>query len=214
MCYTFDRIRDTIRSADAATAAGDDSGGNCPAAGGLMAISSKLLSEGEHVVISTRTHWKALVFPVVVLIVTCGLAGFLLAVLPSGSTHDALMWVVIAVAAIVIVWWTLRPFIVWLTTEYTVTNRRIIHRSGIITRRGRDIPLYRINDVSYERDLLDRMLGCGTLVIAVANEEGSTILYDVPRVEQIQLKIADLMFRKTDTTDEDTPLQGPEPDRR
>ena len=179
-----------------------------------MAISPKLLSDGESVVIATRTHWKALVFPVLVLIVTCGVAGFLLAVLPSGSAHDPLMWLVLAVAAVVVVWWVLRPFLVWLTSEYTVTNRRIIHRSGIVTRRGRDIPLYRINDVSYERDLLDRLLGCGTLVIAVANEEGSTTLYDVPHVEQIQLKINDLIFGHDDTTDEDSPLQGPEPDRR
>jgi uncharacterized membrane protein YdbT with pleckstrin-like domain len=179
-----------------------------------MAISPKLLSDGEHVVISTRTHWKALVFPAVVLIVTCAVAGFLLAVLPSGSAHDPLMWAIVVVAAIVIVWWTIRPFIVWLTTEYTVTNRRIINRSGIITRKGRDIPLYRINDVSYERDLLDRMLGCGTLVIAVANEEGNSVLYDVPRVEQIQLKITNLLFSRQDSTDEDPPLRGPEPDRR
>ena len=179
-----------------------------------MAISPKLLSDGEHVVISTRTHWKALVLPVVVLIVTSGVAGFLLAVLPSGGAHDPLMWAVLIVAAIVIVGWVLRPFLVWLLSEYTVTNRRIIHRSGIITRRGRDIPLYRINDVSYERDLLDRMLGCGTLVVAVANEEGSTTFYDVPHVEQIQLKITDLLFGRHDPSDEDTPLQGPEPGRR
>jgi uncharacterized membrane protein YdbT with pleckstrin-like domain len=179
-----------------------------------MAISPKLLSDGETVVIATRTHWKALVFPALVLIVTCAAAGFLLAVLPSGGAHDPLMWVVLAVAAIVVIWWVLRPFALWLSTEYTVTNRRIINRSGIITRKGRDIPLYRINDVSYERDLLDRLLGCGTLVIAVANEEGNSVLYDVPRVEQIQLKITNLLFSKHDTTDEDPPLRGPEPDRR
>ena len=28
-----------------------------------MGISPKLLGEGEHVIISTRTHWKALVLP-------------------------------------------------------------------------------------------------------------------------------------------------------
>ena len=36
-----------------------------------MSISPKLLSPGEHVIASTRTHWKALVLPVFVLIVTC-----------------------------------------------------------------------------------------------------------------------------------------------
>ena len=176
-----------------------------------MAIPQKLLSEGEHIVISTRTHWKALVLPAIVLIVTCAAAGYLLA---AWGDKDVLMWTVIVVTAIVIVWWTLRPFVVWLSTEYTVTNRRIINRSGILTRKGRDIPLYRINDVSYERDLLDRLLGCGTLVIAVANEEGNSVLHDVPGVEQIQLKITNLLFAKQDPTDEDPPLRGPEPDRR
>ena len=176
-----------------------------------MAINPKLLSEGEHVVVETRTHWKALVFPAVVLIVTCAAAGYLLA---TWGDNDALKWAVIAVAAVVIVWWAVRPLVLWLSTEYTVTNRRIINRSGIITRKGRDIPLYRINDVSYERDILDRILGCGTLVIAVANEEGNSTLYDVPHVEQIQLKITNLLFAKQDHTDEDPPLRGPEPDRR
>jgi uncharacterized membrane protein YdbT with pleckstrin-like domain len=179
-----------------------------------MPISSKLLSEGEHVVVETRTHWKALVVPAIVLILTCAVAGFLFAVLPSGGAHDPLMWAVIIVALGLIIWWALRPLILWLSAEYTVTNRRIINRSGLITRKGRDIPLYRINDVSYERDLLDRILGCGTLVISVANEEGQSVLYDVPHVEEIQLKITNLLFARQDPTDEDPPLQGPEPDRR
>jgi uncharacterized membrane protein YdbT with pleckstrin-like domain len=168
-----------------------------------MAISPKLLGEGEHVILSTRTHWKALVLPVLVLLVTCGLTGFILAILPSGKEHDPLMWAVLVVALLIIIWWTLRPFILWITTEYTVTNRRLINRAGVFTRTGRDIPLYRINDVAYERDLLDRLLGCGTLVIAVANEDGNSTLHDVPRVEQVQLKITDLLFGNDDGADDD-----------
>jgi uncharacterized membrane protein YdbT with pleckstrin-like domain len=180
-----------------------------------MAISPKLLGEGEYVILSTRTHWKALVFPTIVLIATCAVAGFVYGTLPSGDTHDPLAWAVLIVAALVIVWFSVKPFLLWLTSEYTVTNRRLINRHGLITRVGRDIPLYRINDVSYERDLLDRILGCGTLVIAVASEEGQSILHDVPRVESVQLKITDLLFGNDDGADDDgTPFRGPEPDRR
>ena len=39
---------------------------------GAVAISPKLLNEGEHVVLSTRTHVKALILPAVVLIVRRG----------------------------------------------------------------------------------------------------------------------------------------------
>lgn len=187
-----------------------------------MALSPKLLGEGEHIVISTRTHWKALVFPVIALIVTCGVAGFLLGIGPqSGSGHKTWVWAVGILAAVSIIWFTIKPFVLWISAEYTITNRRIINRSGILTRVGRDIPLYRINDVSYERGPLDRILGCGTLQISVANEDGTSVLHDVPNVEQIQLKVTDLLFgnvekgRDQDGRDDDgSPFQGPEPDHR
>ncbi len=114
-----------------------------------------------------------------------------------------------------IVWFTVRPFLRWLTASYTVTNRRLINRSGILTRTGRDIPLHRINDVKYERDLLDRLLGCGTLVISDASEEGRSVLPDVPRVERLQLVITDLLFGNDDGADDDgTPRHPGEPRRR
>ncbi len=167
-----------------------------------MAISPKLLGEGEHVIISTRTHWKALVLPVLALLVTCAAAGFLIAILP-GDWPDAATWVVVAVALLVIGFFTVRPFLIWLTASYTVTNRRLINRSGVFTRRGRDIPLHRINDVTYERGVLDRMLGCGTLVISDASEQGQSVLPDVPDVEQLQLAITDLLFGNEDGRDDD-----------
>lgn len=180
-----------------------------------MGISPRLLSEGEHVIVSTRTHWKALVLPVVVLLVVCGLAGFVLALLPGGGSHVPLMWAAIAVAVLVVGWFTLRPFLVWVSASYTITNRRLINRSGVFTRIGRDIPLYRINDVSYERGVLDRMLGCGTLVISDASEQGQSILPDVPQVERLQLTLTDLLFGQHDGSDDDgTPARYVEPESR
>jgi membrane protein YdbS with pleckstrin-like domain len=168
-----------------------------------MGISAKLLSPGENVIASTRTHWKALVVPVLVLIVICAAAGFLIAVLPDGSAHTILLLLVLVVAAAIVIWFTIRPFLVWLTASYTVTNRRLINRSGVFVRKGRDIPLYRINDVSYERGVLDRLLGCGTLVISDASEQGRSVLPDVPKVEQLQLLITDLLFGSRDGADDD-----------
>lgn len=180
-----------------------------------MGISPKLLGEGEHVIAATRTHWKALVLPVIMLILICGVAGFLVGVIPDGSAHNALVWVVVGLAAVGILIFSLRPFALWISTSYTVTNRRLINRSGLLTRRGRDIPLYRINDVKYEKGLLDRLLGCGTLVISDASEEGMSVLHDVPKVEALQLVITDLLFSTDDGSDDDgTPPRSPEPRRR
>jgi uncharacterized membrane protein YdbT with pleckstrin-like domain len=86
------------------------------------------------------------------------------------------------------------PFLNWLGASYTVTNYRVITREGVFTRLGHDIPLRRINDVSYEHGLMDRVLGCGTLVIAAASERGEVVLPDVPAVEQLHLRLTELLM--------------------
>src|ERR1019366_2900753 len=95
------------------------------------------------------------------------------------------------------------PFLRWMTSTYTVTNRRLITRHGIVTRTGRDIPLFRINDVAYEMGLLDRLLGCGTLIVSDATERGGVVLPDIPHVQQVQLLISNLLFTNDDGNDED-----------
>ena len=163
-----------------------------------MAINPKLLNEGESVVWSTRTHVKALFVPAVVLIVTAGIAGYLSS-LPD-SHQQVWLTIIWVVAALVILVWTVWPFLKWFTTTYTVTTRRRTTHSGVINRTGHDIPLARISDVSYEKGLLDRVFGCGTLVISDASERGQVALHDVPRVERLQLKLSDLLFHGSQPT--------------
>ena len=159
-----------------------------------MAISAKLLGEDEYVVVSTRTHWKALIFPVFLLLVVAGAGGFLAAIVPSGSLQTPGRIAILAVGVVILVTFALNPFLNWFFSTYTVTNRRLITRHGILTRTGRDIPLMRINDVSYEHGLIDRILGCGTLHIESAGERGQVVLPDVPHVEHVHLQMSDLLF--------------------
>ena len=161
-----------------------------------MAISRRLLSDDEHVVVSTRTHVKALLVPALWLILLAAVAGFV-ASYAGGQAGRAkpLLVGVIWLLALAVAWkLVFAPFLRWLTTTYTVTNRRLITRTGILSRRGHDIPLARINDVAYEHGLVDRMFGCGTLVISDASERGSVVLHDIPRVEQVHLQISDLLY--------------------
>lgn len=153
-----------------------------------MAISRKLLADDEQVVVSTRTHVKVLLLPALCLIVTAGLAAYLVAV----SDWKWLDYVILILALVSVVWFSLIPFFKWLTTEYTVTNRRLITRTGVLTRKGHDIPMPRISDVASERDLLDRLLGCGTLVLADASDQ-RVRLHDIPHVEAVSLQIAQLI---------------------
>ena len=183
-----------------------------------MVISAKLLGEDEYVVASTRTHWKALIFPVFLLLVVAGGGGFLAALVPDGGVQGPARIAIAVAGVLVLVIWALRPFLDWFFSTYTLTNRRLITRHGILTRTGRDIPLLRINDVSYERGLTDRMLGCGTLVIESAGERGQVTLPDVPHVEQLHLDMSTLLFGGPDGASGDGILADdpmpPEPRRR
>ncbi|MFD7154773.1 PH domain-containing protein [Kribbella sp. NPDC059898] len=176
-----------------------------------MAISAKLLGEDEYVVVSTRTHWKALIGPVFLLLVVAGLGGFLAAIVPNGSLQQPARIAILAVGVVIVAAFTVRPFLDWFFSTYTITNRRLITRHGVLTRTGRDIPLMRINDVSYEHGLIDRMLGCGTLHIESAGERGQVVLPDVPHVEHVHLQMSDLLFGGPDGKMGDGILDDEEP---
>jgi uncharacterized membrane protein YdbT with pleckstrin-like domain len=154
-----------------------------------VAIHPKLLTDGESVVVDTRTHPKALLLPLLALVVTLAVAVFLDRHIGNGVI-SLIVWILALVA---FVWLTLKPFLVWLTATYTITTRRLITREGLISRRGHDIPLLRISDVAYDMGLLDRMLGCGTLVISDASTHGQVRLHDIPHVEDVQRRLTDLL---------------------
>lgn len=168
-----------------------------------MAYPKALLSAGEEIVLDLHPHWKALIVPLGLLPVVIGLAAFLAAILPSGGARGPLRIAILVVAVLVLLWWSLRPLLRWQTTHYVVTNRRIVHRSGVLARRGRDVPLNRVNDVSFSHGLIERLLRCGTLTVESAGERGQVVLADVPRVESVQRTVYELVEQHDLRRDED-----------
>jgi uncharacterized membrane protein YdbT with pleckstrin-like domain len=153
----------------------------------VTGIPRRLLGDGEDVVMAMRPHIKELLVPALVLLVVSPAATYLAAVMPDGDAQSWLRLAVAVIAVLILLRWSVWPFLKWLTTSYVVTDRRLITRVGVIARSGRDMPLSRINDVTFEHtNLLERMLGCGTLVVESAGERGQLVLRDVPRVEEVQ----------------------------
>jgi membrane protein YdbS with pleckstrin-like domain len=163
-----------------------------------MALNEDDLINGERVVMELHEHPKAVIWPFLLLLVLL-VAAALSFVVPM---DDVLRWVALGLLAVVAVVWVLVPWLKWRTTSWTVTTRRIAMRSGIVTRVGRDIPLYRINDVALEKDLLDRLLGCGTLQVSDATEKAGMVLRDVPRVERVQVQLQELLHSADDGSDD------------
>jgi len=157
-----------------------------------MGYPRKLLSADEDVELDLHPHWKALVRPVLALLVVVPLASYGAARAPEGSGRAPVQIAIGVVAVALLVWLTLMPFLRWVTTHYVVTDRRLITRRGIIARNGRDMPLSRINDISFSHTVFERILGCGTLVVESAGERGQLVLTAVPGVEDVQRRLYEL----------------------
>jgi uncharacterized membrane protein YdbT with pleckstrin-like domain len=157
-----------------------------------MAYPRRLLAEGERVELDLHPHPRALVGPVLSLLVVVPLAAFLAARVPPGRAQGPARIVVAALAAALLVVLALRPFLRWVTTRYVVTNRRLVTRRGVLARSGRDVPLFRVTDITFAQGLLQRVLGSGTLVVETAGGRGEVVLVDVPHVEAVQRRLNEL----------------------
>lgn len=154
-----------------------------------MAFPERILDDGEQVVRNLRPHWRRVVVPIALLPIVVGVASYGWFTLPSGSARQPLRYAILVVALLILLWWTVRPLLFWLTTRYVVTNRRVLMRNGVLSRNGRDVPLTRVNDVSFSRSVVERLFGSGTLVIESAGDRGQVVLTDVPQVEAVQRDI-------------------------
>jgi uncharacterized membrane protein YdbT with pleckstrin-like domain len=154
-----------------------------------MAFPESVLDEGERVVRNLRPHWRRVAIPIALLPIVVGLASYGWFTLPDNGARRPLRYLILAVAVVALLWWSVRPLLFWLTTRYVVTNRRVLMRNGVLSRTGRDVPLTRVNDVSFRRTVVERMFGSGTLIVESAGDRGQVILTDVPQVEAVQRDI-------------------------
>ena len=147
----------------------------------------------ERTVLLVHPHWKTIVRPLFLLVLTLAAAVTLLVVIPSGTAAGWERLAVGVAAILVLLVWVLVPILRWRTTTYELTTRRFRMREGIIARRGRDIPLARITDVSFERGPIDRLLGSGTLVVESPGEHGQLRVDEIPGVEAVQTTLYQLV---------------------
>jgi uncharacterized membrane protein YdbT with pleckstrin-like domain len=159
---------------------------------GLMAwhhvcmSNDQTLVPGETAVAIVHPHWKVLVGPFALAVLIVAVVLVALVVIPFGQAAPVAALVLGAVAILGVMWSLMIPLLRWRTTTYELTSRRLRVRTGIIARRGKDIPLSRVSDVSYEARVLDRILGSGSLVVESPGEHGQERLTQIPRVIQLQ----------------------------
>nr|WP_230416993.1 PH domain-containing protein [Micromonospora tarapacensis] len=158
-----------------------------------VAFPEDVLSEDEHVVLHLHPHWRALSGPVAVLLFAVAAVAVGVLFLPSGGGGSITLAVIGGLALLAVLWLAVWPYVVWRSTHYLFTNERVLLQHGVFSRERRDIPLSRVNDHSMSQRFLGRIMGYGTLTIESAGERGQSVLPDVPKVDQVQTKLYELV---------------------
>lgn len=109
-----------------------------------MPVLSNSLKSNETIVYEAKVHWATLIVP--------GLFIFLYGI--------GLLWFIPAMIRI-------------LTTELSLSSKRVVGKTGLIKTTSMDSPLNKLNSVSVESGLFGKIFGYGTIVINTA----STVYY-------------------------------------
>ena len=98
--------------------------------------------------------------------------------------------------------------VAWRTAHYSVTNRRVLGRDGLIRRRSTDTMLSSINDVQLETSVLGRSLGYGDIkILSSSGRVGTDAFTSVQQVEAFKQHVMEARERLAPATT--TPSAAP-----
>lgn len=146
-----------------------------------MGYPERLLSPGEEVVTEFRPHWQFLVLPMVFSLVL-----IVVVIVALAQLDGAARWLLILGGVAVWVILSIKRVADWLTTQYVITNERVVYRAGVFSRSGIEIPLESVTNVAFSQSFIERFIRSGDLVIESAGETGQSRYADIPDPEALQ----------------------------
>jgi len=119
----------------------------------------------EKIIIKAKVHWIIFIFPTLLLVF--GLLLALITRVSSPTGNDTLLtslvciwsWPIIGLFTLIV------AILVYLTTEFALTNRRIIAKTGILNQRSLEIVTNKIESISVNRSIVGRILNYGNIIV-------------------------------------------------
>ena len=149
-----------------------------------MTFPRHLLTDDEDLVLDLRPHWWYLT-PAGVLLAVSVLFG-IMALLQDWYR---LVDIVVGIWVLAALGWFGLVYLRWTTTNFVVTNERVISRHGTLAKHGIEIPLDRINTVFFNQSLFERIIGAGDIGIESAGEGGRQTFNDIRKPNFVQNEI-------------------------
>ncbi len=111
-------------------------------------------------------------------------------------------WAVTVLVAAIVVglglvgWFSVAPVLRWRATHFVVTDRRILVREGVLSRTGVAVVGASITAVRTTRTVAERLLGCGTLVVAVDDTREPWQFDGIGRVDRVAAEVERMARRR------------------
>lgn len=119
-------------------------------------VDSNLLS-GERVVYRTRLYWLLLAWPLLFLILVC----VPMAWLAGTDRWNDLAWIPVVAAVLILLGAILKRQ----SSDFAVTNKRVLMKVGVFTTRSTELFLNKIEAIAVHQSLTGRILGYGDIVV-------------------------------------------------
>ena len=134
-----------------------------------MSFVDRNLISGETILYRTRLHWIVLLLPAFLSLLFAVPAALLL----NGVIHvtgtkagplDVMQWVVLCCTLIALI--ILGTGVMYRSsTEMAVTNKRVMMKSGFVSRKSVEIVLSKIESITVDQTLIGRIFGYGTITV-------------------------------------------------
>ena len=154
-----------------------------------MAYPDNLIQESETVALDLRPHWWYFSRNILTGIPLFIVVVLVLANVDTQSTLGQGTYWVIALVFLVWAAWLVLKYFQWVMTYFVVTSRRVIYRTGVLSKKGVEIPLERINNINFHQRIIDRIIGAGDLDIESAGRDGQSHFDFVRHPDGVQHEI-------------------------
>lgn len=129
----------------------------------------------ERTLLRLRRHGRALVLPVLVMLVLAAAAGYFV-----GRLREPWMnWAAGGCAIALFLLLGLVPVLRWLSNRVIITDRRVIMRRGLFVHHRSEVPLSRVREVRSRRGPGQRIFGSGDVELLYGPDD-PVLLRDVP----------------------------------
>ncbi len=140
-----------------------------------MSYVTRVLQPGERIVHDSRLHWIVYTRAILAAIGAAGLAigafeiaGGQFALYSAGGQIQYLslgLWIGAGIFAFLALIAGLRAFIRRATTEFAVTDLRVIYKTGLLGRHTLEMNRSKVESVDVDQSVLGRLMGYGTIVV-------------------------------------------------